>query len=240
MQKERLKLNQEDDVLLIRRHLSRYEFASQYIDSRVVLDIACGTGYGTSILASQGAKNIIGVDASTEAIQYANEHYLKDNIKFILGDAQKFTLSTKIDVAISFETIEHLKDPECLLRNVVGILKADGKFIISTPIRHKGTIDTKPDNVYHQREWNETEFCQLLKCYFKHSEIFYQYDFKKLWYPYSRSLSRFILNIIYPLATKNFLKYEVTKETPKLWNRLVQREYMIIICDGLIVDNHSQ
>lgn len=85
---------------------ARYHFAKTITKNKSVIDIACGTGYGSAILADE-ANSVIGVDISPISIAYANKHYKKEKINFIIDDF--FSCQQKADVAISFETIEHLK-----------------------------------------------------------------------------------------------------------------------------------
>ena len=71
-----------------------------------ILDIACGSGFGSYIIATDGkAKQVIGVDLDNDAIRYANHKFHHDNIKRFVGDAVKFKYKEKFDIIISFETI---------------------------------------------------------------------------------------------------------------------------------------
>jgi len=88
-------------------HVARYEFAKTYLLSEdIVLDMACGTGYGTKLLSNH-CQTISGVDISSVAIKYAKSKYRNKNIEFIVGDF--FSYTKKADAVISFETIEHIK-----------------------------------------------------------------------------------------------------------------------------------
>lgn len=51
-------------------HINRYVFASNFVKDKTVLDIVCGTGYGSSYLARKGAKRVLGGDISKKAIEY--------------------------------------------------------------------------------------------------------------------------------------------------------------------------
>ena len=88
-------------------HLPRYEFAMKHISkSDEVLDIACGTGYGSSMLSTVSDK-VTGVDRSDEAIAYATEKSNRPNVSYIVSDFFESTVSA--DTVVSFETIEHIK-----------------------------------------------------------------------------------------------------------------------------------
>jgi len=89
-------------------HINRYLFAKDFITPKdSVLDLACGSGYGTSILAS-AAKHAYGVDISASAIAYAKRYNLNDNTSFQKSDL--FSNRISADVVVSFETIEHIPD----------------------------------------------------------------------------------------------------------------------------------
>ena len=74
---------------IYKEHVARYEFASKYIKSKKILDIACGSGYGSEILSKNGAYHVIGCDISEEAIEYAKKYYQHNNIEFISGNITK-------------------------------------------------------------------------------------------------------------------------------------------------------
>ena len=50
-----------------RNHLRFYQFASQFVRGKEVLDCGCGTGYGSALLADSGAKSVLGIDFSCPA-----------------------------------------------------------------------------------------------------------------------------------------------------------------------------
>jgi 2-polyprenyl-3-methyl-5-hydroxy-6-metoxy-1,4-benzoquinol methylase len=88
-------------------HIERYKFVKQFINKEItVLDIACGTGYGSKILSSH-CKLVIGVDISSQAIEYANSVYKTKKIQFVEQDF--FNNKFIADIVVSFETIEHIK-----------------------------------------------------------------------------------------------------------------------------------
>ena len=131
---ERLIPNLPELTFLYQEHIVRYLFASQFVRSKVVLDAACGTGYGSSLLLDKGAKKVIGVDISKDAIDYCNQNYKKENLEFKIDDCTKLNLNNSyFDAVVSFETIEHLKEPDSFLSEIQRILKRNGMLVISTP-----------------------------------------------------------------------------------------------------------
>lgn len=118
----------------------RYLLAQKFISpDETVLDIACGTGYGTLMLAEK-CLYITGFDISQVAIQYARKHYkLRPNINFIQSDI--FSITDHADVIVSFETIEHIKGD---IKNIIFKLLslADKKLICSVPYQEQAGVNS--------------------------------------------------------------------------------------------------
>ena len=127
-------------------HMAHYIFASQFVKGKIVLDIASGTGYGAHYLARKGAKKVVGVDNSSQAIEYSHKLYSAENVEFMIGDARKIPSGINtFDVVVSFETIEHFNEQEAFIREVKRVLKKDGILIISTP----NSYVYPPGNIWH-------------------------------------------------------------------------------------------
>jgi ubiquinone/menaquinone biosynthesis C-methylase UbiE len=158
---------------IYREHWTRYLFASRYIfGGMTVLDIACGAGYGSDFMLASGAETVIGVDISEEAVAYCREKYPKKSLQFKVGNVDNIPLRERcIDVAVSFETIEHVEEEEQtkFLKEIKRVLKPDGVFIISTP--HAGKLR---QGGFHKKELDEKEFRELLGKYFSKAAIYYQ------------------------------------------------------------------
>ncbi len=158
-------------------HLAHYEFALQYVRTKKVLDIGCGTGYGADLIASK-ASEVIGVDISDEAINYARQHYKRENIKFSVGDAThlNFLKEKEFDTVVSFEVIEHIAAYFQYLKEIRRVLKDDGILIISTPNKKYHSPDSeKPLNPFHVTEFELDDFKNLLKKYFGNVKLYGHY-----------------------------------------------------------------
>lgn len=135
-------------------HIGRYLFALDFIDpDDTVLDIACGVGYGSYLLAKK-AQKVIGIDISEDAINYAKDRYSRKagNIEFYVGDATNIPIaSSKIDVLVSFETIEHLENPDAFLIEARRVLREQGLLILSTPNKYVA-LKKNVKNPYHISE----------------------------------------------------------------------------------------
>jgi 2-polyprenyl-3-methyl-5-hydroxy-6-metoxy-1,4-benzoquinol methylase len=155
-------------------HTNRYRWASQFVSGKKVLDIACGSGKGSNILAKEGqAKKVVGCDIDSKAIRYASIRNKHENISFVANDAQRFDDGEKYDVIISFETIEHIPDVEAYLTRMKSLLAEHGSFYVSTPISCRD-LDSTPLNPFHLREWGFRPFQKLLGKYFSIEQIYVQ------------------------------------------------------------------
>jgi 2-polyprenyl-3-methyl-5-hydroxy-6-metoxy-1,4-benzoquinol methylase len=120
-------------------HLARYILAREYVRAGgIVLDAACGLGYGTAALASgTGATRVIGVDLSDWAVTYARENFARtrNNLEYFAQDATHLAqlADESVDLVVCFETLEHMPNPEGLLREFTRVLRPGGVFIGSVP-----------------------------------------------------------------------------------------------------------
>lgn len=156
-------------------HLHRYAWSRSLAKGRDVLDIACGEGYGSAMLASD-AKSVCGVDISQEAVTHAGATYGGiDNLRFVLGDAAKIPLpDDSVDLVVSFETIEHHDRHEEMLAEIRRVLRADGILVISSPNRVVYSELAGYHNEFHVKELDFNEFDAVLKAQFPTVKYFGQ------------------------------------------------------------------
>lgn len=161
-------------------HINRYVFAAQYIKDKIVLDAACGNGFGSFILA-QSAKEVYGIDFEEKLVGEAKGRYGKENISFSLGNVAALAFpEAMFDVVVSLETIEHLDGAEQrqFLSVLKKILKPEGIIIMSTPDKSiwKELVLHQHD---HKKELTQTEFASLLREYFGELDIYGQRFYDK-------------------------------------------------------------
>lgn len=134
---ERLSLEQIDSGdLLASTHVHRYELAARLCRGARVLDLCCGTGYGTLII-SEAATSVHGVDVAPDAIETAREH-ARDagHVGFEVADALahvRAAATDAYDAIVCFEGIEHVPDPEALLAELERHAATGVRVLLSFP-----------------------------------------------------------------------------------------------------------
>lgn len=160
-------------------HCLRYSLFKWHLrHNDVVLDVACGLGYGSAILwDSSLASKVIGIDNSDFAIQYAKENYCfnRPGLEFLKGDVQDLSsfADNSIDLVISFETVEHLHEPDKFLSEVYRVLVPGGRFICSVPNMWVDETGIDP-NPYHHHVFDFARLKALCEKHFLVEEVYSQ------------------------------------------------------------------
>lgn len=150
-------------------HASRYEFALRQLEnqkSSCILDAATGVGFGAHFLANNNVAKIIAIDRDKTAINFAEQKYSHVAITFVIDDCETFQQSKQyypFDAVVSFETLEHLPNPELFIVNCFDCLQPGGQLIISTPNK----LVSSPDGIlnweFHEKEYTPAELIKLLQ-----------------------------------------------------------------------------
>ena len=152
-------------------HLHRYAMAKDFAAGKVVLDIACGEGYGSAVLAGAAAR-VYGVDIALDAIAHAKAKYQRPNVKFLSGRCADIPLADgTVDLVVSFETIEHHTEHEEMFAEIKRVLRPGGLMIMSSPDKREYTERANYTNAYHVKELYAEEFQRLVERHFTHVAI---------------------------------------------------------------------
>lgn len=152
-------------------HVHRYLIAGDLTKGKRVLDLACGEGYGSEILATAAA-NVVGVDIAAEVIANASSKYVLPNLVFLQGPCDAIPLPDQsVDVVVSFETVEHVDRPDEMINEIRRVLSRHGLLIISTPDRREYSDVLGNRNPYHIKEFDRKEFRDLLVTKFEHISL---------------------------------------------------------------------
>jgi len=164
------------DPAVEQEHLRRYEYALSFAKDKDILDVACGTGYGSAMMLEAGAKSVCGVDIDAFAVAKAETLYGRKGLSYFRCNAEKLDLPDRsFDVVVSFETIEHLQNPTLYLKEIHRVLRPGGLFLCSTPDRRLAStmypIRRRPNNSFHVREYERGEFIEILSSKFSIVEM---------------------------------------------------------------------
>lgn len=162
-----------------RRHLVVYEWIAARADGLRVVDMACGEGYGSNLLA-QGAASVVGVDANPEAHEHARLRYVRPNLRFERDLVETF--AEPCDAVVFLQTIEHVEDPGAILEHFKSMLAPGGVAYVSTPnlltLAPPGA--EKSENPWHLKEYRAAEFGQLCREHFDRVELLGLFHARKL------------------------------------------------------------
>jgi 2-polyprenyl-3-methyl-5-hydroxy-6-metoxy-1,4-benzoquinol methylase len=143
---------------LLQQHVERYEFAGKKVAGRRVIDAACGTGYGSAMLKRAGASSVLGLDIDPQTVAYARQRYALDGVDYQTANLEQCDFSQwDFDALVSFETIEHLDNPESLLRRWRARLPGDGLLLASVP-----TVPTLDINEFHKHDFTRASWRDLV------------------------------------------------------------------------------
>lgn len=158
-------------------HLHRYAMALELAAGKNVLDIACGEGYGSNLLAGRAA-SVTGVDIDVDTVENAAQKYQHANLTFVAGSADAMPCADRsMDLIVSFETIEHHDKHDKMMAEIKRVLRPGGVLIISSPDKQYYSDVPGYKNPYHIKELYKIEFEELIKSHFQHVQFYAQKSF---------------------------------------------------------------
>ena len=144
-----------------RRHEAAYVFAQPYVAGQVVLEVGCGEGYGTALLAAS-ARRVLGVDYDALTVAHAAASY--PQASFVRANLAALPVpSASVDVLATLQVIEHVWNHAEFVRECLRALRPGGLLIVTTPNRltFSPGLDT-PVNPFHTHEFTGAELSELL------------------------------------------------------------------------------
>jgi 2-polyprenyl-3-methyl-5-hydroxy-6-metoxy-1,4-benzoquinol methylase len=162
-----------------RRHLAVYEWIAARVGGRRVVDLACGEGYGSAVLARTAA-SVVGVDANLEALAHARAKYSGPNLTFERNMVEVWI--GEVDCVVFLQTIEHVHHPDAVLEHVRALIGPAGVAYISTP----NVLTLAPEgaersgNPWHIREYRPHEYRALCARHFGRVELLGLFHARKL------------------------------------------------------------
>ncbi len=161
----------------------RYEWAASFAKDHCVAEVGCGGGHGTAQLLAAGATHVDGFDIDSQAIANAQTTYGNDRLAFHTAPAGAIAAEDDaFDLVVSLETIEHVEDDTAYVREIGRIVRPGGTLLCSTPNRlvtNPGkSIDDKPFNHHHIREYTADELRDRLSQCFSSVELLGQSPYR--------------------------------------------------------------
>jgi SAM-dependent methyltransferase len=143
-------------------HRQRYAFASRYIGSGTVLDVACGVGYGSYMLGRDDpGRTVVGRDRCARTVAFARRTYCRANVSFECGEALDIRQSEAFDAVVSLETLEHIADEDGFLVGLRRAARRHCTLVISTPNQSRYPFRASY-NPHHVRHHTPEELDRLL------------------------------------------------------------------------------
>jgi len=135
------------------QHLHRYELAAELCDGLHVLDLACGTGYGSAILRRRAAA-VVGVDRDVAIVDAANATIGRsDDVRFEAADADEYLRrpdASRFDAVVCFEGLEHFDELDGCLRSLRRLADAGVRLLLSVP----NSAALGEENEFHRTDFD--------------------------------------------------------------------------------------
>ena len=164
-----------------RRHLAVYRWIAARCKALRVVDLACGEGYGSAVLAEHAAE-VVGVDANPEAHEHARLRYSRPGLRFERALVEEWGDAGAWDAVVFLQTIEHVPEPRALLERFTELLAPGGVAYVTTPNRltlaPQGA--ERSGNPWHVREYAPAEYRDLVTPVFGSVEMLGLFHARKL------------------------------------------------------------
>jgi len=158
------RLHEGDELFQVdlARHRAAYEFARPWAANATLLDLGCGSGYGSASLAAD-ASRLVGVDrVRPDAV------FRHGRAAFVRADLCQVPLAPEsFDLVLSFQVIEHLRDPAPYLDEMARVVRRDGTVLVTTPNR----LTSDGMNPFHVHEYEADELTDRLRAHFDEVEM---------------------------------------------------------------------
>lgn len=238
----------EDDVTFrvdLYHHLKPYEWLRERIAGCDVVEVGCGHGHGTTLLA-EAASRVICIDLSHDVLRTFTPSALKHSVYPCQAHAGRLPLrDDSCTVVVAFQLVEHLANPEAFLSEIAMILNPTGYAYISTP----NAKAPHAENPFHKVDYSYDTLVELLSATFRSVDVYGLYGNPEvMWYyastahqatrtlgfdPFQlrRLLPKRMINWAYPrLALRN--KRRVLRTMPSLAEGLSLDDFTVKPCSG--------
>ncbi len=155
-------------------HEKFYLWARDFVQDKIVLDVGCGAGRGTAILA-ESALNVTGIDIDSEAIGLALRTKKLNNLSYEVMNCSVLSLASQsVDVVICNALLEYLADPVAFFDEARRVLKDDGRIVCGTKnlVRSLKNKDGGPLYRNHIQEYTAESLTEIMSKDFKNFDVY--------------------------------------------------------------------
>jgi 2-polyprenyl-3-methyl-5-hydroxy-6-metoxy-1,4-benzoquinol methylase len=168
----------DEGAMIAAEHQSRYAWVAALAGECDVLDAGCGVGWGSVVLATAGARRVVGLDIDELAIANARERAAANAREgaaaptaFVRGDLRALPFDdASFDLVVCFEALEHVTDPDHVLDELRRVLRPEGLLTVSSP--NRGVYPS--GNPFHLHELTSQELAAALRRRFQNVAIYRQ------------------------------------------------------------------
>lgn len=156
-------------------HLSIYRFASHFLQDGNVLDAGSGAGYGSAYLANHGARFVSGIDFSSEAVAFSQEHFQRPNLSFRQMNLEKISGFEKatFDLIFTSNVLEHVSNVAPFFYTASQLLKPGGVVIIAVPPVINWLLQADNiSNPFHLNIWSPRQWHHVMNQYFANIQCY--------------------------------------------------------------------
>lgn len=203
-----------------RRHVRRYQWAVSYLRPEArVLDLGCGDGYDSSLLAcSCGLACALDVDH--RAVLGAADRYRDAGVRWATGSATDLPFAPGcFDLVTCFEVLEHLREPLVALTEIHRVLRPGGLCLLSVPNPAVDPANSAQVADYHLLDFTPASFRDLVGAVFPGAELLGQPGGGSVEIAVSRARAWILLlkrriglrRALLPLAVRTWLGAQISK-----------------------------
>lgn len=151
---------------IFRQHLERYVFATPHCDRNRVLDLGSKDGYGAHLISFYASHVTLADCVGKYLLQAQKYYHFLSDVDFVEVDFNKKFPKGNWDTIVAFEIIEHVENPDNLVKEIANHLPKGGKLVFSVP-------HMKP-NIAHKTLFNEESITKLIRKYLNIEEFYIQ------------------------------------------------------------------
>jgi SAM-dependent methyltransferase len=124
-----------------------------------VLEVGCGVGTFTSLIAAGGCRSLLSIDISPEAIAHCRGRINLPSVRVALCDVR--TVTGAFDLIVCMNVLEHIEADEEALRHMLALLAPGGTLFLLVPA-HPALFTEFDKEAGHFRRYTKGDLTRLL------------------------------------------------------------------------------